>query len=385
MTVRVAAGAPGATAGPDSVAFMGAMGMQMQGAQARTPAWRGRERLHRRVYPFRILGLALGGLPGVVGLHEGVAPAWQWWVLGLICLGWPHLAWWRAQRSARPYSREVGNLLFDSFLAGVVGALAQFNPLACAVLLTVALVDKISSGVRGLWLLSLPWTLAGLVFGGVLTGYRVDLETSLAMVLACLPTLLIHVVATSVYASHLMRKVHRQNRALDELSSVDLLTRVLARHRWEEHASAALQAVRNHGRTASLVIFDVDRFKPINDAYGHAVGDDTLAMIARVLSQVFVQPACLGRLGGDEFVVVLPADTVEAKLLAEAAREQVSLQQIEAAPELRCTISCGLAQAQADMRSLRDWLVAADQALYRAKRGGRDRVDVHGVPETRSP
>lgn len=342
-------------------------------AEKQERLWRGRERLYRHVYPFRILGMGLGGLPGIVGLLESQAPPWQWGLLLLICGLWPHLAYLQARHAADPYRREIVNLLGDSFGAGIVAALAQFNPLAAAVLMTVATVDKINSGVRGLWRRSLPWMLVGLLFGGLLTGFRVELQSSLGMVLACLPMLVIHVIAVSINSDRLLRKVHRQNRELDELTSVDRLTRVQSRSRWEQAASGLLAQARTSHGPASLVIVDVDGFKQINDGHGHAVGDDALVAVAKVLGQVFGEDAQVGRLGGDEFTVALAADLRQAAALAEQARQQVAM--MELAPGLRCAISCGIALATPEVASLRDWLVLADRALYRAKKAGRNRVE----------
>lgn len=338
-------------------------------------AWRGHNRLYRRIYPFRILGMGLGGLPGIVGLIESQAGIGRWALQLFICGAWPHLAYLRAKRSADPYRSEVGNLLVDSLIAGMVTALTQFNPLAGAVLLTVATVDKINSGVRGLWQRSMPWMLAGLLLGGVLTGFRVQLQSSLWMVLACLPMLVIHVVAVSINADRLMRKVHHQNRELDELSSVDRLTRVQSRARWEQAAAGVLAQARSSGMPASLVIVDVDGFKQINDGHGHAVGDDALVAVASVLRRVFGDQAQVGRLGGDEFTVALAADPRAVAVLADEARRQVTMLQLDMAPALRCEISCGIALAGPDVVSLRDWLVRADRALYRAKQTGRNRVE----------
>jgi diguanylate cyclase (GGDEF)-like protein len=139
-----------------------------------------------------------------------------------------------------------------------------------------------------------------------------------------------------------------------------------------EHAHA--DAVRAGG-TLSLLIFDVDHFKAINDTHGHAVGDRVLADLVARTGGVLRGDAC-ARLGGEEFAVLLPhADADAALQLAEELRRTLERAVVAGAggAAVRYTVSLGVASLAGD-ESLASLLQRADAALYAAKRGGRNRV-----------
>ena len=334
------------------------------------PAWRGRDRLAQRVYRFRVLGLGLAALPIGVGFWEQRA-SWPLWLAMLFSnIAWPHLAYWRARRSRDPYRAEVGNLLFDSAQAGFYAGALHFNPLATALLITIAIVDKINSGVRGLWLRSLPGMLAGMLVGGLISGFSVNLQTSLPLVLACLPMLIIHTSAVSLNGALLMRRVHQQNRRLDEIGRIDSLTGVSRRGHWEVLAEEVLRRARADGSPASLVLLDLNRFKEVNDTYGHAVGDELLRAVAQV-EGVYAGHGHCGRIGGDEFVVACWVDAVRAAQLADEVQARLGEIRLQQAPQVRASTSCGVAELTPGVSDVQAWMVAADAAMYRHKRERR--------------
>ena len=150
-------------------------------------------------------------------------PASWAWVLAS-CFAWPHAAYWLARRSADPFQAELRNLMFDSIIAGLWAPLLHFNALPSVLLMSMATADKVNSGIRGLWLRSLPAMALGLVGAGLLTGFAFEPETTMPVVLACLPIMVIHTLAVSLNSFMLVRRVQLQNRQLDELSRVDVLT-----------------------------------------------------------------------------------------------------------------------------------------------------------------
>jgi diguanylate cyclase len=174
----------------------------------------------------------------------------------------------------------------------------------------------------------------------------------------------------------LLRKVQKQNVLLEALSRVDALTGVSNRGYWEPAARALLEAA-HPGRPASLLVLDVDAFKEINDNHGHVRGDDVLRAIGALLLRHAGDGGLVGRLGGDEFALAVPLDAAGAAALAERLRADAHALRFEAAPDLLCTISLGLASAPADGTTLRDCMEAADRALYRAKQLGRNRTEAH--------
>ncbi len=330
--------------------------------------------LPKRTYPLRVLGMGLACMPVSAVMWELQSSTITWvWML-FTCLVWPHLAYVLARRSRDPLRTELRNFVFDSFIAGSWVPLMQFNALPSAVLLAVVMSDKINTGVRGLWSRSMPWMFFGLIGGGILTGFAFQPITSMTVLLASLPILVIHTIAVSMTSYQLVRKVQQQNQQLEKLSRVDALTGLYSRGHWENQTEILLQKHRSDGGHATMMLLDVDQFKDINDGYGHAVGDDVLRGIAELIKSHLPDESYAGRLGGDEFVVAMPISVKEAETIAENIRTAVEIASFIHAPGLQCSISIGIAQPIRD-RGLRDWLEIADRALYRAKHAGRNRTE----------
>lgn len=141
------------------------------------------------------------------------------------------------------------------------------------------------------------------------------------------------------------------------------------------------------GRSFSVCIFDLDRFKALNDQHGHLVGDRALAVFANrarraLRSMDAINPTrfrrSLGRMGGEEFIAVLPGTGLEgAAICAERVRETVGLHLVD--EKFRVTVSAGVAEYRHG-ETIPELLTRADQALYAAKRGGRNRVRLSTAP-----
>jgi len=159
------------------------------------------------------------------------------------------------------------------------------------------------------------------------------------------------------------------------LSSHDGLTGLLNH---VEILSAVERAVAQpKGKGFSLALLDVDHFKSVNDSRGHQFGDKVLARIGLALAEAFPAPTPVGRYGGEEFMVLLPGyDLGMARLSVDAFRRLVEALEWEDAQGQRVTISAGLAEyASAEPLDAASLINRADEALYRAKRGGRNRVE----------
>jgi diguanylate cyclase len=343
-------------------------------------------RLPWRTYRLRILGMGLGALPlmAVMSERDSNWTGWAWMVLS--CLVWPHLAFLVATRSRDPFRAEMRNFMIDSAIAGSWVPLMHFNLLPSAVLLTVVTADKINSGVRGLWLRSLPGMLAAIVLGAALTGFAVEYPTSTLVVLSCLPIMIIHTLAVSASGYQLVRRVQRQNLELDILNRRDALTGLGSRSHWLAQAEATLVQHQQEGRPATLLMLDLDHFKDINDRHGHATGDDVLRAVAESIRQLLGEQGDAGRLGGDEFAIVLRVGAGAAEAFAETLRAAVEALRFARLPTLRCSVSLGLAGPPDAGLGLREWMEAADRALYLAKHGGRNRtVGKHRLPGAPRP
>lgn len=168
-----------------------------------------------------------------------------------------------------------------------------------------------------------------------------------------------------------------------EEASVDQLTRVSNRGRFERTAQQWIRAHRASGHPFVLALIDVDNFKAINDTFGHPEGDRVLVEIARTLGSTVRPTDLVARYGGDEFVVMLSHTT--------AAQSQERLRQIMTAlskttvgtadvvPPIHLTLSIGMTDWAAE-DEVADLVGRADQAMYDAKRGGKDRIEVRRRP-----
>lgn len=174
-----------------------------------------------------------------------------------------------------------------------------------------------------------------------------------------------------------MRQLRRA-RNLKALSETDALTGVPNRRALLHKGQQAFLDSRRRMKALTLLALDIDHFKAVNDAYGHATGDAVLARIAQECQRTLRQHDLIGRIGGEEFAGLLPGTSLEAAVqVAERIRGGVAALDLDdLVPGLRVTISLGVAaldRQDADFASLLD---RADKALYRAKESGRDRVEV---------
>lgn len=149
-------------------------------------------------------------------------------------------------------------------------------------------------------------------------------------------------------------------------AETDALTGLPNRRGFDRLLDEALDTANRTGMPLTVAIADLDRLKAVNDALGHAAADQLLAKLAYSWRKVLPPTACLGRLGSDEFVVLLPENVSSALDVLEAIRE--------ATPS---PLTCSIGAAQLDADDPSTFLAHADQALYEAKRGGRNRVRVH--------
>ncbi|APL94605.1 sensor domain-containing diguanylate cyclase [Sphingobium indicum] len=169
---------------------------------------------------------------------------------------------------------------------------------------------------------------------------------------------------------------------LRRIAERDHLTGALTRRAFLIEMNRAIALFERHQRPASLLLFDIDHFKRINDTHGHPAGDQVIRGIARLCTSLQRPSDSLGRLGGEEFGILLP-ETAEEDAASAAQRfcEAIAAAEIPGPPPLRVTVSFGVAELRGDWPTGESWLAVADMALYEAKRSGRNRVAVarHGA------
>ena len=168
---------------------------------------------------------------------------------------------------------------------------------------------------------------------------------------------------------------------LHNAATTDELTGLLNRRALEERLEAEISRSQRHQIKTSIVLLDLDRFKLINDTLGHAAGDRYLVLIGQALAHHVRALDVVGRYGGDEFLVILPM-TSTAEALVFINRLQTGLKELAAQhPQFGlATLSFGIAESPRHGKSPTALLAAADSALYAAKRGGRNLVEIARDP-----
>jgi diguanylate cyclase (GGDEF)-like protein len=160
------------------------------------------------------------------------------------------------------------------------------------------------------------------------------------------------------------------------LATIDSLTGILNRRAFFERADGAHQLALRLRKPIALLMLDIDHFKRLNDGFGHACGDQALRLFAETARSVLREPDLMGRLGGEEFALALPGTTLEgACQAAERLRIAVSELALGCAGSYRMSVSIGLVIIEPN-EELTAALARADHALYAAKSGGRNRVEI---------
>lgn len=177
-------------------------------------------------------------------------------------------------------------------------------------------------------------------------------------------------------AERMTQELRTVNLMLAQMATTDPLTGLLNRRAFGERLQAELVRSARYGPACALLLLDIDHFKRINDEHGHAAGDTVLRGVAQLLQRQLRGSDAAGRLGGEEFAVLLPHTGREDALrVAESLRGRIAeLRFAEGEATLACTTSIGLVVADSAAVAADDLLRQADQALYRAKAAGRDRV-----------
>ncbi len=174
----------------------------------------------------------------------------------------------------------------------------------------------------------------------------------------------------SIYQTQLEDALSR----LQISSRVDGLTQIHNRHYWQQRLQEEIKRVERHGGDLSLILFDLDHFKIVNDEHGHLAGDEVLRITAARVRSVLRGSDIFGRYGGEEFAVILPHTNVDAAVIvAERIRQEIRGEPMTyEGKAIPVTASLGIAKWTMNMHTPENLIAAADAALYLCKTHGRD-------------
>ncbi|WP_394132068.1 GGDEF domain-containing protein [Shewanella maritima] len=192
--------------------------------------------------------------------------------------------------------------------------------------------------------------------------------------------ILINMIEVIVVLTYFAKQVDHHEQKLITQAATDSLTKLANRHQFFNQGKIKLSQANQHSSDLSLVLFDLDFFKRINDQHGHFVGDKCLIAVADAVRSICRESDLVARIGGEEFVVLLELNQHQAKLKAEQMRHAIEEQVIEIGLNTRinCTASFGIVSTNGNAQlELKDFLILADKALYKAKENGRNRIELH--------
>lgn len=227
--------------------------------------------------------------------------------------------------------------------------------------------------------IALPFKLERSRTGGVFFLRRLADEPSLGPADVEFADAVIKAAAAAIQRAQAIETTRSENARLEVLAHTDPLTQTLNRRALTERLNAEMDRARRYQAVLSLLMLDIDYFKTVNDKYGHVVGDEVLRTVAGFLQSAVRSVDIVARYGGEEFVVVLPETTLNGgatfaeRVLAQIAKHRFG------SPEapFSITASVGVALYPSEgVATAEDLVARADEALYRAKDGGRNRVSV---------
>lgn len=323
----------------------------------------------------------------------------SWWLFpGLVAsfLIWPHLAYLRARRSPDSINAEFDNLIIDAVIFGIwISGLGFPVWIAFILSISTSINLMVYRRPRGL-AQSLMGLACGIALGTLAVGVHLQpdthgITTGIAIISISLYLMLVgHISYTRNQILHDARERQRlienelkqrieENQLLQarlqEQANRDPLTGLYNRRYLDDSLQREIDRCCRVGSPTSLVLMDIDHFKPINDTHGHVAGDAVLSQLAAILGSLSRNSDILCRFGGEEFLVVLPDTSLEIALKrAEEYRQAIeNTPMVTEKGPLSITLSAGVASFTDCVEG--DSLIhMADKALYQAKEQGRNRV-----------
>ncbi len=339
----------------------------------------------RRARGFGLIGLAVVFLGGfVLGVTHGVA---ELTLAATVIMIFIIAGLWLGCVGGGRHIRPITHLAMGCILLAIVLTsigVAEASEISVIFPMLVVLVITYVLGIRA----ALFWTLAAIAGSGI-TVLATDLPSASSATLMTGPGLFatraLGLVATFVFAAVERRVADRQSVELEFLARHDSLTGLINRHAFKERLDRALARCHRYGWRAALLAIDLDRFKPVNDVHGHAIGDALLHRMAARIAAITRETDAACRMGGDEFVVLVENVTEDKDVEIQAKRLLASLMRpvdLEGSA-IEVAASIGIAIFPASGEDSESLMRSADRAMYEAKSAGGAAVCSHR-PEPRA-
>jgi len=188
------------------------------------------------------------------------------------------------------------------------------------------------------------------------------------------PAAFITPVFAGLLFGYLLARIKLLHQQMSLMAYTDPLTNIYNRLHFGHFLDAEIDRVKRYGGTFSIIFFDLDRFKEVNDEYGHLVGDEVLKRVAEIVEKANRNADIFARYGGEEFIILAPAtDIAGARVHAERLRNDIEHHRFSEISNLTC--SFGVAEYKPDADDVTSLFKRADTALYNAKKLGRNRVE----------
>ncbi|MGE5386364.1 MAG: GGDEF domain-containing protein [Betaproteobacteria bacterium] len=331
-------------------------------------------------------GRDVAGKTGLATPLTGFDPRTSFWLCVITVVGLLPFALFHWIRGDLYTAVIVGGLTLVAIT--IATAIYRMGALPPALLITGCLIGNvvIFLAVQRMRMPVIFWVYPILIFNYSMIGTRLANWTNICFCLAiwiCTyhwidptywPRLVVTMTLTVLFGYIFSSNIDRQKRALHEMASVDPLTGARNRREMQLGIKHACKLRDRFGTPSSLLLFDLDFFKQVNDLHGHAIGDRVLIDLVELVSKRLRATDTLYRYGGEEFVVLASSTSQQdGRQLAESLCELVRGSRLGGLPDIR--ISIGVAEYLPPELPAA-WLKRADEALYRAKANGRNRIEV---------
>ncbi|MDO8789442.1 MAG: diguanylate cyclase [Sulfuritalea sp.] len=359
-------------------------------------------------YRVRVTAFALASLP--IGLHilpHGHGPG-VWALLVLQFLIYPHLIYWGTRKAAHSERAELNSMFVDAVMCGIWAAGLGFPSwISAALFLANLLNHTIARGAPGVLICIMAFA-AGTLASTTVIAFHVSTDTNGLVTLSSMIALATYLSLIGIEFFAYIRQLHQVQDSLDqqrttleganailhdqigkihdlqeklrEQANRDSLTGLFNRRYLEGTLERELARCRREGAPLSMVLLDIDHFKLVNDTYGHQAGDEVLRVFGRLLLEHARAEDIVCRYGGEEFLLVLPKMPLDIAFERAAQLLKIFQETVVSYGDLRIriTASIGIAATPGHSDSVEGLIRCADQALYQAKRNGRNLVMVYG-------